>query len=175
MILFLCLRSLLAVLSHPGTVQLTGLLLAGFLLFSLEALIYRTKLGRAMRAVSFDERVASLMGIDVNRIISITFGIGSALAAAGGLLFALKYESIKQSADATWVLLGLKAFVAAVVGGIGNVRGAVAGALLIAFVEMFGAAYFSPHMRDLYVFVILIVVLLVKPSGLFGKAVVEKV
>jgi len=169
-------RSLVELLGvHIRLVDVTVVLLAGFLLFSLEALIYRTKLGRAMRAVSFDERTASLMGIDVNRIISITFGIGSALAAAGGLLFALKYESIKQSADATWVLLGLKAFVAAVVGGIGNVRGAVAGALLIAFVEMFGAAYFSPHMRDLYVFVILIVVLLVKPSGLFGKAVVEKV
>lgn len=169
-------RSILEVLGvHIRLVDITVVLLAGTLLFALEALIYRTKLGRAMRAVSFDERTASLMGIDVNRIISITFGIGSALAAAGGLLFALKYESIKQSADATWVLLGLKAFVAAVVGGIGNVRGAVAGALLIAFVEMFGAAYFSPHMRDLYVFVILIVVLLVKPSGLFGKAVVEKV
>ncbi len=169
-------RSIFEVLGvHIRLVDITVVLLAGALLFALEALIYRTKLGRAMRAVSFDERTASLMGIDVNRIISITFGIGSALAAAGGLLFALKYESIKQSADATWVLLGLKAFVAAVVGGIGNVRGAVAGALLIAFVEMFGAAYFSPHMRDLYVFVILIVVLLVKPSGLFGKAVVEKV
>jgi len=169
-------RSIVEILGvHIRLVDITVVLLAGLLLFSLEALIYRTKLGRAMRAVSFDERTASLMGIDVNRIISITFGIGSALAAAGGLLFALKYESIKQSADATWVLLGLKAFVAAVVGGIGNVRGAVAGALLIAFVEMFGAAYFSPHMRDLYVFVILIVVLLVKPSGLFGKAVVEKV
>jgi branched-chain amino acid transport system permease protein len=160
---------------HIRLVDITVVLLAATLLFALEALIYRTKLGRAMRAVSFDERTASLMGIDANRIISITFGIGSALAAAGGLLFALKYESIKQSADATWVLLGLKAFVAAVVGGIGNVRGAVAGAVLIAFVEMFGAAYFSPHMRDLYVFVILIVVLLVRPTGLFGKAVVEKV
>jgi len=169
-------RSLFQIIGvHIRLVDVTVVLLAGVLLFGLEALIYRTRLGRAMRAVSFDERTASLMGIDVNRIISITFGIGSALAAAGGLLFALKYESIKQSADATWVLLGLKAFVAAVVGGIGNVRGAVAGALLIAFVEMFGAAYFSPHMRDLYVFVILIVVLLVKPSGLFGKAVVEKV
>ena len=160
---------------HIRLVDVTVVILAGLLLFGLEALVYRTKLGRAMRAVSFDERVASLMGIDVNRIVSITFGIGSALAAAGGLVFALKYESIKQSADATRVLLGLKAFVAAVVGGIGNVRGAVAGALLIAFVEMFGAAYFSPHMRDLYVFVILIGVLLFKPSGLFGKAVVEKV
>lgn len=160
---------------HIRLVDVAVVVLAGLLLFALESLVYRTKLGRAMRAVSFDERVASLMGINVNRIVSITFGIGSALAAAGGLLFALKYESIKQTADATWVLLGLKAFVAAVVGGIGNVRGAVAGAVLIAFVEMFGAAYLSPHMRDLYVFVILIVVLLVKPSGLFGKSVVEKV
>ena len=84
-------------------------------------------------------------------------------------------SDLRMTADTSWVLLGLKAFVAAVVGGIGNVRGAVAGALLIAFVEMFGAAYFSPHMRDLYVFVILIVVLLVRPTGLFGKAVVEKV
>ena len=150
-------------------------ILAAVLMIGLERLVYGTKVGRAMRAVSFDERVASLMGINVNRIVSITFGIGSALAAAGGLLFGLKYGNIKQPADTTWVLLGLRAFVAAVVGGIGNVRGAVAGALLIAFVEMFGAAYLSPHMRDLYVFVILIVVLLVKPSGLFGKSVVEKV
>ena len=160
---------------HIRVVDVTVVVLTGLLLFGLEYLVYRTRLGRAMRAVSFDERVASLMGINVNRIVSITFGIGSALAAAGGLLFALKYESIKQSADATWVLLGLKAFVAAVVGGIGNVRGAVAGALLIAFVEMFGAAYFSPHMRDLYVFAVLIAVLLLKPSGILGKAVVEKV
>ena len=160
---------------HIRLVDVIVVLLTAVLLFGLERLIYRTRLGRAMRAVSFDERVAALMGINVNRIITITFGIGSALAAAGGLLFALKYESIKQAADATWVLLGLKAFVAAVVGGIGNVRGAVAGALLIAFVEMFGAAYFSPHMRDLYVFVILGAVLLFKPSGLFGKAIVEKV
>jgi branched-chain amino acid transport system permease protein len=156
-------------------VDVTVVVLTAILMVALEWLVYHTRLGRAMRAVSFDERVASLMGIDVNRIVSITFAIGSGLAAAGGLLFALKYESIKQSADSTWVLLGLKAFVAAVVGGIGNVRGAVAGALLIAFVEMFGAAYLSPHMRDLYVFVILIGVLLFRPSGLFGSAVMEKV
>ena len=169
-------RSLFSILDvHIRLVDVVVVLLAGALMLALEWLVYRTKLGRAMRAVSFDERVASLMGIDVNRLISITFAIGSALAAAGGLLFALKYEGIKQTADSTWVLLGLKAFVAAVVGGIGNVRGAVAGAMLIAFVEMFGAGYLSPHMRDLYVFVILIAVLLFKPSGLFGKAVVEKV
>jgi branched-chain amino acid transport system permease protein len=160
---------------HIRLVDVTVVVLTALLMLGLEWLVYHTRLGRAMRAVSFDERVASLMGIDVNRVVSITFGVGSALAAAGGLLFALKYENVKQPADAQWVLLGLKAFVAAVVGGIGNVRGAVAGAVLIAFVEMFGAAYLSPHMRDLYVFVILIGVLLFKPSGLFGKAVVEKV
>ena len=169
-------RSLFTVYGvHIRLVDVVVVILAALLVVGLERLVYGTRIGRAMRAVSFDERVASLMGIDVNRVISITFGIGSALAAAGGLLFALKYGSIKQTADATWVLLGLKAFVAAVVGGIGNVRGAVAGALLIAFVEMFGAAYLSPHMKDLYVFVILIGVLLFKPSGLFGKAVAEKV
>jgi branched-chain amino acid transport system permease protein len=115
------------------------------------------------------------MGIPVDRVISFTFVLGSMLAAAAGFLYANKYPGLNQPAHSTWILLGLKAFVAAVVGGIGNVRGAVAGAMLIGFVELFGAAYLSPHLRDLYVFVILIAVLLFKPSGLFGKAVVEKV
>jgi branched-chain amino acid transport system permease protein len=156
-------------------VDVLVVVLAAVLMMLLQWMVFRTRLGRAMRAVSFDERTASLMGINVNAVVSITFAIGSALAAAAGLLYALKYGSLKQSADATWVLLGLKAFVAAVIGGIGNVRGAVAGGILIGFLEMFGAAYLSPHLRDVYVFVILIVVLLFKPSGLFGKAVVEKV
>jgi branched-chain amino acid transport system permease protein len=169
-------RVLLTVLDvHLRLVDVIVIGLAIILMSALQWMVFRTRLGRAMRAVSFDEKVASLMGINANRVVTITFGIGSALAAAGGLLFALKYEGLKQSADATWVLLGLKAFVAAVVGGIGNVRGAVAGALLIGVVEVFGASYLSPHMRDVYVFVILIVVLLVKPSGIFGKAVPEKV
>lgn len=156
-------------------VDVTVVALAVVLMVALQWMVFRTRLGRAMRAVSFDEKVAALMGINVNQVITITFAIGSALAAAGGLLYALKYGSLKQTADATWVLLGLKAFVAAVVGGIGNVRGAVAGALLIGAVEMFGAAYLSPHMRDVYVFLILIAVLLLKPSGILGKAVREKV
>jgi branched-chain amino acid transport system permease protein len=160
---------------HLRLVDVVVVVLALVLMLALEWMVYRTRLGRAMRAVSFDERVASLMGINVSKVISLTFAIGSALAAAGGLLFAVKYESLKQSADPTWVLLGLKAFVAAVVGGIGNVRGAVVGALLIAGVEVFGAAYLSPHMRDVYVFAILIAVLLFKPTGLFGRPVVEKV
>jgi branched-chain amino acid transport system permease protein len=140
-------------------------------------------MGRAMRAVAYDERTASLMGINVNQVVMVTFAIGSALAAAGGLLSGLKFD-LRQTADATWVLLGLKAFVAAVVGGIGNVRGAAAGALLIAFVEVFVHSYvlkafpgrpWVGQLQDIYVFGILILVLLFKPSGLLGKATVEKV
>ncbi len=161
--------------------------LAALLMIGLQWLVYRTRLGRAMRAVSFDERVAALMGINVNLVISATFAIGSALAAAGGVLYGLKYDTLKQTADAGWVLLGLKAFVAAVVGGIGNVRGAVAGAILIGFVEVMATRYLPmladtpenqrvlSQLRDVYVFGLLILVLLFKPSGLFGKSVVEKV
>ncbi len=177
-----------SVLAEIGDVQIRlydalMILLAVALVFALERLVYKTKLGRAMRAVSYDERTAALMGINVNVVVSVTFAIGSALAAAGGVLFALRND-LRMTADSTWVLLGLKAFVAAVVGGIGNVRGAAAGALLIAFVEVFVHRYITAlvpgstwvgQLQDVYVFVILIVVLLWKPSGLFGKSTVEKV
>lgn len=158
-----------------------GLALA--LVIVLQWLVFRTKMGRAMRAVSFDERIASLMGVNVNRVVTLTFALGSALAAVGGILFALRND-LQQTAEATWVVLGLKAFVAAVVGGIGNVRGAAAGALLIAFVEVFVHAYIVKafpdkvwvgQLQDIYVFGILILVLLFRPSGLLGKATVEKV
>jgi branched-chain amino acid transport system substrate-binding protein len=157
------------------TVDTVVLVLALVLVGALQLLVYRTRLGRAMRAVSFDERVAALMGINVGRVVTTTFAIGSALAAAGGLLYGLKYESLSITSHGTWVLLGLTAFVAAVVGGIGDIRGAAIGALLIAGVQQFGAAYLSPQLRDIYVFVILIGVLLFKPSGLFGRTTVEKV
>jgi branched-chain amino acid transport system substrate-binding protein len=160
---------------HFRLVDTIVLALAVALVGALQALVYRTKLGRAMRAVSFDEKVAALMGIDVDRVVTMTFAIGSALAAAGGLLFALKYEALQITAHSQWILLGLTAFVAAVVGGIGDVRGAAFGALLIAVVQEFGAAYLSTQLRDVYVFTILIVVLLVRPSGLFGSPAVEKV
>ncbi|MEZ4368287.1 MAG: branched-chain amino acid ABC transporter permease [Kofleriaceae bacterium] len=158
-----------------GTVDVAIVELAVMLMLCLEVLVYRTRLGRAMRAVSFDERTASLMGINVNRVVSITFAIGSALAAAAGVIYTMKYPTVGQPADATWILLGLKAFIAAVVGGIGNVRGAVAGAMMIAGLEKFGAAYVSSRMENVYVFAVLILVLLLRPSGLFGRAVVEKV
>lgn len=160
---------------HLRVVDLTVLALAIALVGALQFLVFKTRLGRAMRAVSFNEPVASLMGINVNRVVTITFAVGSALAAAGGLLFALKYEALQITAGSQWVLLGLTAFVAAVVGGIGDVRGAAVGAVLIAAVQEFGAAYMSTQLRDVYVFTLLIIVLLVKPSGLFGRVAVEKV
>jgi branched-chain amino acid transport system permease protein len=166
------------VFSAPVNINLVDVivvLVAVALMLALEWLVFRTKLGRAMRAVSYDTRTAALMGINVNAVVSATFVIGSSLAAAAGLLFALKYRGLKQPADAGWILLGLKAFVAAVIGGIGNISGAMLGGLLIGFVEIFGAAYFSPHLRDVYVFSLLIAVLLLRPTGLLGRATVEKV
>jgi len=145
------------------------------LMLALEYLVFRTKLGTAMRAVSFDFDAAALMGVPVDRVVSFTFVLGSALAAAAGFLYALKYPGLNQPAHATWVLLGLKAFVAAVIGGIGNVRGAVLGGFVIAFVEQFGAFYLSSNYRDVYVFALLIIILLVRPSGLLGSPVQEKV
>ena len=125
---------------------------------------------------------SGLMGIPVDRIVSFTFVTGTALAAAAGFLYALRYQQVQQPAHSTWVLLGLKAFVAAVVGGIGNIRGATLGGYLIAFIEQFGV-YFGQQLgwdnasayTDVYVFVLLIVVLLVKPTGIFGSTDREKV
>jgi branched-chain amino acid transport system permease protein len=156
-------------------VDVIGAATALALMLVLDWLIFRTRLGRAMRAVSHDTNVAALMGINVDAVISFTFVLGSSLAAAAGFLYAMKYPGLNQPAHATWVLLGLKAFVAAVIGGIGNIRGAMLGGILIGFIELFGAAYLSPHLRDIYVFSILILVLLVRPSGILGKAVAEKV
>lgn len=158
-----------------GLVDVMIFATAGSLMLALEYLVYRTKLGTAMRAVSFSTDNASLMGIPVDRVISFTFVLGSALAAAAGFLYVMKYPGLNQPAHAIWVLLGLKAFVAAVIGGIGNVRGAVLGGFVIAFVEQFGAFYISSNYRDVYVFALLIIILLVKPTGLLGSPVQEKV
>ncbi len=164
--------------TQPVRIGLIDLVICGtaaVLMVALEWLVFHTTLGTAMRAVSFDAETASLMGISVDRVITVTFMLGSALAAAAGLLHSLRYESLHQPAYASWVLLGLKGFVAAVVGGIGNVRGAVLGGFIIAFVELFGAQYASSHLRDLYVFGLLIVILLIRPNGLLGSTAVEKV
>jgi branched-chain amino acid transport system permease protein len=156
-------------------VDVVGMVTALLLMLALDYLVFHTRMGRAMRAVSHSTNTASLMGIDVNRVISTTFIIGASLAAAGGFLWTLKYQQINQTSDAGWVLLGLKAFVAAVVGGIGNVRGAMLGGLAIGLLENFGAAYGNSKLTDVYVFGLLILVLLFRPGGILGKAVVEKV
>lgn len=166
------------VLSPLVPIRLLDILIVGSslaLMVGLQALVFRTKLGAAMRAVSFNIENASLMGVNVNFVISFTFVLGSSLAGAAAFLYAMKYPGLQQTAGSIWVLLGLKAFVAAVVGGIGNVRGAVLGGFLIAGIELFGARYISTELRDVYVFGLLIVVLLVRPSGLLGTTVREKV
>ena len=138
----------------------------------LQYIVYGTKFGRAMRAVSHNFETASLMGIPTDRIISITFIIGSVLAAVAGILYGLSYPKIDPLMG---IMPGLKAFVAAVLGGIGNVPGAVVGGLIIGVVEAFvGGSSFSNY-RDAIAFVILIAILLFRPSGLFGKSQAEKV
>lgn len=164
-----------------NVLDFVGLGTALLLMVGLEWLVFHTKLGRGMRAVSHNTNTAALMGIPVDRTISITFLIGASLAAAGGFLWAMKYQQINQTADAGWVLVGLKCFVAAVVGGIGNVRGAMLGGLTIGLFENFAVAYGDrvitngSRLQDAVVFLLLIIVLLIRPGGILGKATVEKV
>ncbi len=156
-------------------VELIAIACAVVLMLGLEVLVYRTKVGRAMRAVAHDHKVAGLMGIPVDRIISLVFVLGSVLAAAGGLIVGLTYGQVKQPADASWVLYGLKAFVAAVIGGIGNIPGAMLGGMLLGVAEQLIAGELSPAYRDAIAFGLLIFILLVRPSGILGRRVVEKV
>jgi branched-chain amino acid transport system permease protein len=152
--------------------QLIVLAVAIVFMALLQYIVYGSKFGRAMRAVSFNFETASLMGIPTDRIISTTFVLGSMLAAVAGILYGLSYPKIEPLMG---VMPGLKAFVAAVLGGIGNVPGAVVGGLIIGIVESFvGGSSFSNY-RDAIAFVILIVILLFRPSGLFGKYQPEKV
>jgi branched-chain amino acid transport system permease protein len=152
--------------------QITVVIVAIVLMVSLTLFIQRTRTGKAMRAVSFHRDAASLMGIPVNRIITITFAIGSALAAAAGVLVGLTNPKIEPLMG---IMPGVKAFVAAVLGGIGSVPGAVIGGLLMGVSEYLVVGYLSSTYRDAIAFVILILVLLVKPAGLLGRNVAEKV
>jgi branched-chain amino acid transport system permease protein len=142
------------------------------LMLGLRWLVYGTRVGMALRAVSVNVDAASLMGINVNTIIMMTFMIGSALAAAAGAMVGLRNPKIEPLMG---LMPGIKAFVAAVLGGIGNFPGAVAGGLLMGITETLVAAYISSTYRDAVAFVILIAVLLVRPAGLFGTVTVEKV
>ena len=155
-----------------SNVQLIMLALAVGLMVLISLIVYRTKIGKAMRAVSFDKDAARLMGIDADMVISVTFALGSALAAAGGMLVGFYYNRISPTMG---TMYGLKAFVAAVVGGIGIVPGAMLGGLIMGVAEVFVIAFVSSMMKDAIAFAILIVILLFKPAGLLGRAVREKV
>ncbi len=135
-------------------------------------IVQKTKIGKAMRAASFDTETAQLMGIDSDRIISLTFCIGSSLAAAAGVLVGIYYNTIDPLMG---IMPGLKAFVAAVLGGIGILPGAVVGGIILGVIEALVSGFLSSTFRDAAAFAILILVLLIKPSGLFGKNTREKV
>ena len=146
--------------------------IAAVCMILLQLFVKKTKIGKAMRAVSEDTDAAKLMGINVNRTISITFAIGSALAAVAAVLYSMTYTQVEPMMGS---MLGLKAFVAAVLGGIGIIPGAMWGGFAIGVVEALTKGYISTSLADAVVFGILILVLLVKPSGIMGKNVKEKV
>jgi len=152
--------------------QTAIVLVSLFLMVSLHLFITKTKMGKAMRAVAQDKAMASLLGINIDSIISLTFIIGSGLAAIAGIMIALYYGLVNYSIG---YIAGIKAFTAAVLGGIGSIPGAMFGGLFLGFVESMGASYISSEYKDAYAFLVLIVVLLIKPSGIFGKKTEEKV
>ena len=154
-----------------GSLELTGVSVVTLgvtliIMIGLTLFIKKTKLGKAMLAVSEDKGAAQLMGINVNQTISITFAIGSALAAIAGVLFVSSYGFVGPY---TGALPGIKAFVAAVLGGIGSIPGAMLGGILLGIIESLSKAYISINLADAIVFGVLIIVLLVKPGGLLGK------
>jgi len=152
--------------------QLVVIAVALLLVVALQFIVFRTKIGAAMRAVALNPKAAQLVGINNDVVISFTFALGSALAGAGGLLYALNYPSIDPLMG---VMPGLKAFVAAVLGGIGNIPGAALGGLILGTVETFvGGSQFSTY-KDAIAFGVLILILLFRPAGLLGKFTVEKV
>jgi branched-chain amino acid transport system permease protein len=156
------------------TIQLIIVVVSGATMAGLMALVYRTKLGMAMRATAQNPAVASLMGVDINRVIAAAFVIGSALGALAGVLVGTYYEIAHYQMG---FMLGLKAFTAAVLGGIGNLGGAMAGGILLGVIEALGAGYIGDltggflgsHYQDIFAFVVLIGVLMFRPSGLFGE------
>jgi branched-chain amino acid transport system permease protein len=154
------------------TVQLTAFIVTLCLLVALTLIVKRTRLGMAMRALSNNATAAALMGVNLDTVISFTFGLGSALAGAAGILYALSYPSIDPLMG---ILPGIKAFVAAVLGGVGNLPGAAVGGLILGVVETFVAGSAFSTYRDAIAFAILIIILLFRPAGLFGKMQAEKV
>lgn len=155
-----------------SSLQIVILLLSAFLMVALQVLIQKTRLGKAMRACSQDLEASSLMGINVNRVISATFAIGSALAAAGGVMVGIYYNAVWPYMG---TMAGMKAFAAAVLGGIGSVPGAMIGGISLGVMEIMGVAYLSSSYKDAIAFAILILVLIIRPQGLLGQKISKKV
>ena len=155
-----------------SSITVVTLIVTAVAMILLTLFVNKTKMGSAMRAVSEDKGAAELMGINVNSTISLTFAIGSALAAVAGVLYICQYQSMKPTLGA---LPGIKAFVAAVLGGIGSIPGAMLGGILLGLIESVSKAYISTELADAIVFGVLIVVLLFRPSGLLGKKKIVKV
>jgi len=149
-----------------GYLQVLIVCLTATLLVALNLLVFKTKIGMAMRATAQDKTMSALVAIGSNRIISLTFGIGAGLAAAAGIMVGLYYGSVRYDMG---FLPGIKAFSAAVLGGIGNITGAMLGGLIIGMVEIFGAGYISGEYKDVFAFIILIGVLYFKPTGIMGE------
>ena len=161
---------------HAGSVEtpFTGLMLFAAsvaLMIGLDIFVFRTRFGSAMRATAQDREAATFMGIDVDRVIMVTFFVASALAGLGGVLFGLRYATIDFFIG---YLLGIKAFTAAVIGGIGNIRGAMVGGLLLGVLESLVGGFISTQFQDTFVFLALITVLLVRPQGLFGQPLTDR-
>lgn len=160
-------------------VQIAIVVIAILVMLALMLLVHRTRLGRAMRAVAENPTAASLMGVNVNKVISSTFMLGSALAAIAGLMVSANYGVVHYYMG---FMLGLKAFTAAVLGGIGNLRGAMVGGVLLGLIESLGAGYIGPitggilgsHYQDAFAFFVLITVLIFRPSGLLGERMAER-
>jgi len=154
--------------------QLLTVVAAIGLMIALTVFVARSRLGKAMRSTSFDREAASMMGIDVDRVISVTFFIGSALAGAAGVMFGLVFGLIYHFMG---FIAGLKGFTAAVLGGIGSIPGAMVGGLIVGLAESYATGYLpqGSTFQNLYVFALLILVILIRPSGLFGKAAIQKV
>jgi branched-chain amino acid transport system permease protein len=155
-----------------GPVIITNLkvmvIAAAFIVFGiLQFIVKKTVLGMSMRAISYDRFAIPIMGIPVNRIITFTFGLGSSLAAVAGILFGMSYPVLSPLMG---LILGWKAFIAAVVGGIGDIRGAFIGGFMLGFIEIFIVAFFPSSFKDLVSFVILLIILVLKPTGFFGMA-----
>ena len=153
-------------------VEIIVLLSSLLLMIGLNFFVQKTKTGKAMRATAQDKDTASLMGIDINKIVTVTFAIGSALGAAAGVMVGIYFRTVTPTMG---LMPGLKGFVAAVLGGIGNIPGAMLGGILLGIAEVMGAAYISSQYRDAVAFALLIIILLFKPAGLLGRPSQEKV